>query len=443
MSIPGFYDAAKIPELQKRTIFTLFMLIIYRVGIFVPTPGIDSAKFKSLFEQAQGTVFGMVNMFSGGALENFSIFALGIMPYISVSIIMQLLASTYKPLEELQKEGEHGRRIITKYTRWGTVVLALAQGMFISYGLESQGVVASPGWFFRIKAAITLAAGTAFIMWLGEQITERGIGNGTSLIISSGIIARMPATLLQTFDLMSTGEITPFSLLSIFGFGFLTVYLIVFVERSQRRIPVQYPRRAMGGGRAVSQATTQHLPLKLNSASVMPPIFASAFMFFPATIAQFGNIEWLKQYVALLEPNSWFYNAMFGGLILFFAFFYTALIFEPAQIADNLKKNGGFIPSVRPGKDTADFLEQTLGRLTLWGGMYLVLICILPQTFYDLMGAAGFTYFFGGTAILIVVGVTMDTLAQVQSHVLARNYDDFMKKGLSKGKGQKVSLIRR
>ena len=439
----GIYDAAKIPELQKRTLFTLMMLVIYRVGIFVPTPGIDSARFKSLFEQAQGTVFGMVNMFSGGALENFSIFALGIMPYISVSIIVQLLASTYKPLEELQKEGEHGKRIITKYTRWGTVVLALAQGMFISYGLESQGVVASPGWFFRVKAALTLAAGTAFIMWLGEQITERGIGNGTSLIISSGIIARMPSTLLQTFDLMSTGEITPPALLSIFAFGFATVAFIVFVERCQRRIPVQYPKRAMGGGRAVSQATTQHLPLKLNSASVMPPIFASAFMFFPATIAQFGNIEWLNQYVSLLAPHSWFYNVLFAGLIIFFAFFYTALIFEPAQIADNLKKNGGFIPSIRPGKDTAEFLERTLTRLTLWGAIYLAMICIIPQNFYSYMGAAGFTYFFGGTAILIVVGVTMDTLSQIQSHVVARNYDEFMKKGLGKGKGQKVSLIRR
>ena len=443
MSINGLNDASKIPELQKRTAYTLIMLIIYRIGIFIPTPGIDSAKFKSLFEQAQGTVFGMVNMFSGGALENFSIFALGIMPYISVSIIMQLLANTYKPLEELQKEGQHGRRIITKYTRWFTIVLALFQGFVISYGLESQGVVASPGWFFRFKAAITLAAGTAFIMWIGEQITEKGIGNGTSLIITAGIIARMPSTLLQTFDLMNTGEIEPLKLLGVLVFGIATVAFIVYVERCQRRIPVQYPKRAMGGGKAMSQASTQFMPLKLNSASVMPPIFASAFMFFPATIAQLGQVEWLNDFVALLTPDSWVFNLVFGILIVFFTYFYTALIFEPNQIAENLKKNGGFIPSVRPGKDTAVFLEKTLARLTLWGSIYLVLICLIPQYFYTSAGVGGFSYFFGGTAILIVVGVTMDTLNQVQSYVVTRNYDQFMKKGMSKGKGQKVSLIRR
>jgi preprotein translocase subunit SecY len=446
MALPGIYDAAKIPELRRRTIFTLVMLIIYRVGVFVPTPGIDSARFKAMFEQAQGTVFGMVNMFSGGALENFSVFALGIMPYISVSIIFQLLTSTIKPLEDLQKEGEQGRRKITKWTRWGTIALAMVQGFAISYGLETQGVVADPGWFFRIKAAITLTAGTAFIMWLGEQITEHGIGNGISLIITAGIIARMPSTLLQTFDLMGTGEITPFTMLGLLVFGVITVAFIVYVERSQRRIPVQYPRRAMSGN-AMSQASAQHLPLKVNSSSVMPPIFASAFMFFPATISQLGNIDWMDKYMALLTPDSWVYNLLFGGLIVFFTFFYTALIFDPAQIADNLKKNGGFIPTVRPGRDTAEFLNQILTRLTVWASVYLVIVCLVPQFYYSEMGAASFTFFFGGTAVLIVVGVTMDTLNQVHSHIVARNYDEFMKKGLGKGgaRGQRVSgaLIRR
>ncbi len=432
--IPGFQDAAKIPELRRRVMFTLTMLIIYRIGVFVPTPGIDSSSFKSLFQQSQGTVFGMVNMFSGGALENFSVFALGIMPYISVSIIFQLLTHTIKPLEELSKEGERGRRLITKYTRWGTIALAMVQGMAISYGLESQNVVSDPGWFFRFKAAVTLTAGTAFIMWLGEQITERGIGNGISLIITAGIIARMPATLLQTLDLMNTGDLTLFSLLSLLAFGVATVAFIVYVERSQRRIPVQYPRRSQGGSR-MTQAAAQHIPLKVNSSSVMPPIFASACMFFPATIAQFSQIEWINQYLSLLTPNSALYMIMFGGLVVFFTFFYTALIFDPNQIADNLKKNGGFIPTVRPGRDTAAFLNAVLTRLTVWASIYLVIVCLLPQYFYGEMGAASFTYFFGGTAILIVVGVTMDTISQMESHIVARNYEGFMNKSPGKIRG--------
>ncbi|MCB0325635.1 MAG: preprotein translocase subunit SecY, partial [Bdellovibrionales bacterium] len=307
------------------------------------------------------------------------------------------------------------------------------QGMAISYGLESQGVVATPGWAFRLKAALTLTAGTAFIMWLGEQITERGIGNGISLIITAGIIARMPSTMLQTFDLMNTGEITPFTLLILFCFGISTVAFIVFVERSQRRIPVQYPKRTIGG--RMTQATAQHMPLKVNSASVMPPIFASAFLFFPATIAQFGQIEWMNQYLAWLSPGTPVYELFFAGLIIFFTFFYTSLVFDPNQIAENLKKNGGFIPTVRPGRDTADFLNGVLTRLTVWAALYLCVVCIVPQVFYIEMGAASFTYFFGGTAILIVVGVTMDTLSQIESHVVARNYEGFMNKGAGKIRG--------
>ncbi len=445
--IGGVQDAVKIPELRKRVLFTLFMLVVYRLGVFVPTPGIDSERFRAMFEQASNTVFGMVNMFSGGALENFSVFALGIMPYISVSIVIQLLQSSVKHLEDLSKEGEQGRRTITKYTRWGTIFLALAQGTAISYGLEQQGVVSEVGWAFRLKAAVTLAAGTAFIMWLGEQITERGIGNGISLIITAGIIARMPSTMVQTLGLMSDGTITPFAMLGILLFGVATVVLIVFVERSQRRIPVQYPRRAMG--RTMTQASTQHMPLKLNTAGVIPPIFASALMFFPATIGQFGQFEWLEGVIAAIAPGTLAYQFVYAGLIIFFCYFYTALVFDPNQIAENLKKNGGFIPTVRPGRDTAEFLTRVLTRLTLWGSIYVCVICIAPDLFYARMGASGFSYFFGGTAVLIVVSVVMDTISQIESHIVARNYESFMTKSPGKvrgaGRGTQVGgrLIRR
>ncbi len=432
-SVGGVQDAVKIPELRKRALFTLGMLIVYRIGVFVPTPGIDSEKLRRLFEQSANTLFGMVNMFSGGALENFSIFALGIMPYISVSIIIQLLTTAIPRLEELSKEGDQGRRIITRYTRIGTIFLALFQGTMISIGLESQGVVAEPGTFFRFKTALTLTAGTAFIMWLGEQITERGIGNGISLIIMSGIVARMPSTLSHTFDLINTGEIQPISMLAVLIFCVAVVAFIVFVERSQRRIPVQYPRRAVG--RHMTQASTQHLPLKLNMAGVIPPIFASALLVFPATIAQFSNVEILKNYAQWVQPATLSYELIFAGLIIFFCYFYTAIVFDPNQIADNLKKNGGFVPTVRPGKDTADFLNRVLSRLCLWGAIYICLVCIVPSLFYLKMGTAAFTYFFGGTAVLIVVGVTMDTFAQLESHLVARNYEGFMSKGPVKIRG--------
>lgn len=445
--IGGFQDAAKIPELRKRVFFTLWMLIIYRVGVFVPTPGIDAERLKNLFQQASSTLFGMVNMFSGGALENFSVFALGIMPYISVSIIIQMLTSTVKHLEELSKEGEQGRRIITRYTRIGTVVLALIQSFLISKGLESQGVVADPGWRFRIITMLTLTAGTSFIMWLGEQITERGIGNGISLIIMAGILARMPSTTSQTFKLMSTGEISNFSMLLILAFAVITVAFIVFVERCQRRIPVQYPRRTVGN--RMTQSSVQHLPLKLNTAGVIPPIFASALLVFPATIAQLSDIESLRAITPYLTPPNPVYFTVFALLIIFFCYFYTAMVFDPAQIAENLKKNGGFIPTVRPGKDTASYLSSVLSRLTLWGAFYIALVCIIPTVVYLKLGAASFTFFFGGTAVLIVVGVVMDTVSQIQSHLVARNYEGFMSKspgkvrGLSRAAQVKGGLIQR
>ena len=437
-TVGGFQDAAKIPELRKRAMFTIGMLIVYRIGVFVPTPGIDADKLKRLFEQSSNTLFGMVNMFSGGALEHFSIFALGIMPYISVSIIIQLMTTAVPFLEELSKEGDHGRRIITRYTRVGTILLALFQGTMISVGLESQGVVADPGALFRFKTALTLAAGTSFIMWLGEQITERGIGNGISLIIMSGIVARMPATLSHTFDLINTGEIQPISMLLVLMFCVGVVMVIVFVERSQRRIPVQYPRRAVG--RHMTQANTQHLPLKLNMAGVIPPIFASALLVFPATIAQFSKAEWLKNYATYIQPATWTYELAFAALIIFFCFFYTSIVFDPNQIAENLKKNGGFVPTVRPGKETAEFLSRVTNRLCIWGAIYICAICIVPSLFYLKMGTAAFTYFFGGTAVLIVVGVTMDTFAQLESHLVARNYEGFMSKGPVKIRGAQSSM---
>jgi len=427
-------DAIKIPELKKRLLFTLGMLVIYRLGVFVPTPGIDAAKLRNLFESASSTLFGMVNMFSGGALENFSVFALGIMPYISVSIIIQLLTTAIPTLEELSKEGEQGKRVITRYTRYGTIALAMVQGFFISMGLESQGVVSDPGFGFRITTAVTLTAGTAFIMWLGEQITERGIGNGISIIIFAGIVARMPSTLGHTFDLMSTGEIHPLTVLSIILMGIATVGVIVFVERCQRQIPVQYPRRSVGGGR-VTQATSQFLPLKLNTAGVIPAIFASTFLALPITFAQFSKNEAVQDVLRFFAPPNITYELLYAALIVFFSYFYTAIIFDPKKMAENLKQNGGFVPAVRPGKETAQFLSSVLSRLTLWGAVYVSLICIIPSVFYREMGAAAFSAFFGGTAALIVVGVMMDTVAQIQSHMMQSNYDSFMKKGMGKVRG--------
>ncbi len=447
MAAPEFNEAIKIPELKKRVLFTIAMLVVYRIGVFVPTPGIDAVALKNRFESASGTLFGMINMFSGGALENFSVFALGIMPYISVSIIVQLLTTAVKRFEELQKEGEQGKRILTRYTRLGTIVLALFQGYWISVGLENQNVVAEPGMHFRIMTAMTLCAGTAFIMWLGEQISERGIGNGMSIIIFAGIVARMPATLMHTFDLMSTGEVTPFSILALFVIGIATVAFIVFVERCQRRIPIQYPRRAVG--RRMTQASTQHLPLKLNTAGVIPAIFASAFLVFPATIAQFSNNDSVRDFVRYLTPGSASYEILYCLAILFFCFFYTAVVFDPQKISEDLKKNGGFIPTVRPGKDTAAFLSSVLSRITLWGGIYLCLVCTVPTLSYAALGAGSFAAFFGGTAVLIVVGVTLDTAAQIQTYIVNKNYEGFLKKdaprvrGASKGFAVRGQLIKR
>lgn len=424
--VGGLSSAGKIPELRKRILFTLGMLAVYRLGVFVSTPGINVEALRRMFETGQGTLFGLVNMFSGGALENFSIFTLGITPYISVSIIIQLLAPTIPALERLKKEGEAGRRVLTRYTRRGTVVLALIQSLMIAYGLEAQGLVTVPGWTFRISTMFTLTAGTAFIMWLGEQISEKGIGNGVSMIIFAGIVARMPSVFVETVYLSRTGEIAPISILLILLFCVGTIAGIVHVERSHRKIPIQYPRRMIG--KKMTQAQTQYLPLKVNMAGVIPPIFASAFLVVPATIASFSPNEFLQDMMVYLAHGSLPYVLFFTTLIVVFSYFYTAIIFNPEEVAENLKKNGGFIPTVRPGKQTSDYLYGILNRLTLWGSIYIAIVCVLPELVYLGIGATSFAYVFGGTAILIVVGVTLDTASQIESIVVARNYEAFMSK---------------
>lgn len=430
--IGGLGEIGKIPELRKRILFTLGMLAVYRLGVFVSTPGIDVEALRRLFDMGDGTLFGLVNLFSGGALENFSIFSLGVTPYISVSIIMQVLTPTVPALEALKKEGEAGRRIITRYTRWGTIGLALLQGFAIAHGLEGQGLAREPGLMFRISTMLTLTAGTAFIMWLGEQITEKGIGNGISIIIFTGIVARMPQVLLSTLALARTGEVQPLAVLFLIAFSLVTVGAIVFVERSYRKIPIQYPRRMVG--KNLAQAQTQYLPLKVNMAGVIPPIFASAIIVVPLTIASFSSNEMLQDLGQYLRHGTWVYSLVFLGLIIVFSYFYTAIIFNPEEVADNLKKNGGFIPTVRPGKQTADYFYAVLNRLAFWGAIYISIVCLVPEFVYFGLGAPEFAQVFGGTAILIAVGVTLDTAAQIESHIVARNYESFMSRS-SKARG--------
>jgi len=422
--IGNFGEITKIPELKKRVLFTLGMLAVYRLGVFVSTPGIDVVALRNLFESGMGTLFGFVNMFSGGALEHFSIFTLGITPYISMSIIVQVLTPNIPRLDALKKEGESGQRVLTRYTRWGTIVLAIIQSYMISIGLEGQGLVTDPGPMFRFQTMATLCAGTAFMMWLGEQITEKGIGNGISLLIFAGIIARMPTVLYQTIVESKTGQVSPLAVLVVLAFCIATIGAIVFVERSQRKIPIQYPRRMVG--KNIAQAQTQYMPLKVNMTGVIPPIFASAFLVVPATVASFSHNETLQDLMQYLAPGKPVYELIFVALIVSFAFFYSAIIFNPTEIAENLKKKGGFIPTVRPGKPTADYLYGVLNRLTFWGAIYISVVCVVPQLFYIGFGTIAFASVFGGTAILIVVSVTLDTANQIDSHIVARNYESFM-----------------
>ncbi len=433
----GFQNIFKIPELKKRIFFTLSLLIVYRIGVHVPVPGIDSIALSSFFAKAEGTIFGIFNMFSGGAFEKLSVFALGIMPYISASIILQLLTVVIPHLEQLKKEGEQGRKKITQYTRYGTVVLSIIQGFGISVGLESMSapggapVVLIPGWAFRIMTVITLTAGTAFIMWLGEQITERGIGNGISLIIFAGIIARLPSAGANTFRLLSTGEMGIFAILILVVLMVLVVGFIIFVEQGQRRIPVQYAKRVVG--RRIYGGQSTHLPLKINTSGVIPPIFASSIIMFPATIGSFVKIEWIQSITAAMRPGNVFYELLFVGFIFFFCYFYTAVTFNPVDVADNMKKAGGYIPGIRPGKRTADYIDKVLTRITLGGAIYVSTVCVLPSI---LITRFNVPFYFGGTALLIVVGVAIDTVAQMESHMLSRHYEGFLKKGGAKMKGR-------
>jgi len=423
MITSGVQNIFKIPELKRRILYTLALLSVYRIGAFVPTPGIDTVALASFFARAQGTLLGLFDMFSGGALERLSVFALGIMPYISASIILQLLTVVIPHLERLSKEGEQGRKKITQYTRYGTVILSIIQGFGISVGLESMTspggapVVIHPGWGFRLMTVLTLTAGTAFIMWLGEQITERGIGNGISLIIFAGIVARMPAAIGNTFRLMSTGEMGVFSVVLLLVLMVMVVAFIVFVEQGQRRIPVQYAKRVVGRRMYGGQST--HLPLKINTSGVIPPIFASSIIMFPATIASFIKVPWMQSIAQAMQPGNIIYELLFVGFIFFFCYFYTAVTFNPVDVADNMKKHGGYIPRIRPGRRTADYIDRVLTRITLGGAIYVSAVCVLPSV---LIAQFNVPFYFGGTALLIVVGVAIDTVAQIESHMLTRHY---------------------
>ncbi len=425
----GFGNIFKIPELKKRILFTLGLLIVYRVGVHIPVPGIDAMALASFFAKAKGTLLGLFDMFSGGALERLSVFALGIMPYISASIILQLLTVTIPHLERLSKEGEQGRKKITQYTRYGTILLSVIQGFGISIGLENMSspggapVVIHPGWEFRIMTVMTLTAGTAFIMWLGEQITERGIGNGISLIIFAGIIVRMPNAIRNTFRLVSTGEMGIFFVIILLVMMILVVAFIIYMEQGQRRIPVQYAKRVVGRKMYGGQST--HLPLKVNTSGVIPPIFASSIIMFPATIASFITIPWMQNLASAVRPGNIVYESLYVSFIFFFCYFYTAVTFNPVDVADNMKKQGGYIPGIRPGKRTADHIDRVLTRITLGGAIYVSAVCVLPSV---LTTKFNVPFYFGGTALLIVVGVAIDTIQQIESHMLTRHYEGFLKK---------------
>jgi len=431
----AFQNIFRIPELRKRVLFSLAMLAVYRVGCHVPTPGIDTQALAHFFKQMQGTLFGMVDMFSGGALEKLTVFALGIMPYISSSIIFQLLTVVVPAIEKLSKEGESGRKKIIQYTRYGTIVLSVVQVLGISIGLESMRgpagelVVPSPGWSFRIMTVLTLTAGTAFIMWLGEQMSEKGIGNGISLIIFAGIVVRIPAAISNSFRLVKAGELSLFIILFVVAFMFLVIAAIVFVERGQRRIPIHYAKRVVGlktyGGQ------TSHLPLKINMAGVIPPIFASSIIMFPATIANFINVPWVQNAAKSFTPGNWAYELLYVAFIVFFCYFYTAVTFNPVDVAENVKKHGGYIPGIRPGKETSDFLDTVLTKLTFVGAIYISLVCVLPSI---LISKFNLPFYFGGTALLIAIGVGMDTVAQIESHLITRSYDGFMRGVKIKGR---------
>jgi len=435
----GLAGMGRLTELRQRILFLLGALLVFRIGTFIPVPGVNPQALAALFDQQQGSILDMFNMFSGGALERASLFALGIMPYISASIIMQLMTAVLPKLEQLKKEGEAGRRKITQYTRYGTVVLATFQAIGISMALQSQqaggmSVVISSGPGFVFTAAVSLVTGTMFLMWLGEQITERGIGNGISMIIFAGIVAGLPSAVGSTLELGRTGELSSGLILGLFVLAIAVTAFVIFVERGQRRITVNYAKRQQGRKMYAAQST--HLPLKLNMAGVIPPIFASSIILFPATLGQWvgtqDNMRWLQDIVAKLSPGQPIYVLVYAIAIVFFCFFYTALVFNSRETADNLKKSGAFIPGIRPGDQTAKYIDSVMSRLTLAGAIYITLVCLLPE--FMIVGW-NVPFYFGGTSLLIIVVVVMDFMAQVQSHLMSHQYEGLMKKANLKGRG--------
>lgn len=427
--------SSKYGDLYRRLIFLLLALVVFRIGTHIPVPGIDPVTLRELFNQQQGGILGLFNMFSGGALSRFSIFALGIMPYISASIIMQMLSYVLPSLEALRKEGESGRRKITQYTRYGTLLLGAFQALGIAVALETQpGLVIDPGMFFRCVCVISLVTGTMFLMWLGEQITERGIGNGISIIIFAGIVAGLPAAVSSLFQLVSTGAISPLSMIFIIAIVVLVTAFVVFVERGQRRITVNYAKRQIGN--KVYGGQSSYLPLKINMANVIPPIFASSLILFPATLAGWftsgDSTRWIRDLAASLSPGQPLYTLLYAALIIFFAYFYTALVFNPKETAENLKKSGAFVPGIRPGEQTSRYIDKVLLRLTLAGAFYLVFVCLVPE-FLNLRFNVPF--YFGGTSLLIVVVVTMDFMSQVQAYLMSHQYESLLKKTNFKGFG--------
>ncbi|MFZ5875117.1 MAG: preprotein translocase subunit SecY [Nitrospirota bacterium] len=430
--LTNLQNVFKIPELRQRILFTLGMLAVYRVAAHVPTPGINGEELSKFLHQQGGALMGFLDMFSGGALAKVTIVALGIMPYISASIILQLLTVVVPTLTKLAKEGERGRKKIIQYTRYGTILIGLIQSFGIAVGLEKMngGVfVQHPGWSFRLMTMITITAGTAFLMWLGEQITERGIGNGISLIIFAGIVANIPSALVNTYNLWEAGQLNSMFLLALGVMMVGVTAAIVFLESGRRKIPVQYAKRVVG--RKVYGGQNTHIPLKINTAGVIPPIFASSLIAFPATIAGFIQIAWVQGLSQQLAPGSLLYTVLYVTLIIFFAFFYTAVVLNPVDMADNMKKYGGFIPGIRPGQKTSDYIYKVLTRITFAGSVYLAVVCVIPEL---LIYQAGLPFFFGGTSLLIVVGVGLDTAQQIETHMITRNYEGFMRKGRLKGR---------
>ncbi len=422
----------KIQELKNRIFFTLALLAVYRIGAHIPTPGINGEELSKFLAERGGALMGFFDMFSGGALSRVTIFALGIMPYISASIILQLLTVVIPSIGKLAKEGEAGRKKIIKYTRYGTVIISAIQSFGIAAGLEGMAggaFIQNPGWSFRLLTMITLTSGTAFIMWLGEQITERGIGNGISLIIFAGIVARFPNAVISTIRLIQAGELSILFVIILIAMMVAIIGGIIYVERGQRKIPVQYAKRVVG--RKVYGGQSTHLPLKINTSGVIPPIFASSIIMFPATVAGFIAIPWVQSIAKQLAPGTLIHSVLYVGLIIFFAYFYTAIIFNPVDIADNLKKYGGFIPGIRPGQKTSEYIYRVLSRLTFVGGIYLSIVCIIPEI---LITKFHVPFYFGGTSILITVGVALDTVSQIETHLITRSYEGLLKKGRIRGR---------